>query len=53
MNDSRLVGISLKKIEKAGATHLEFFNITPKSMKISQVVNYKMKDLTFDIQNIA
>ena len=53
MNDSRLVGISLKKIEKAGSTHLEFFNITPKSMKISQVVNYKMNDLTFDIQNIA
>jgi len=53
MNDSRLVGISLKKIEKAGQTHLEFFNITPKSMKISKVVNYKMNDLTFDVQNIA
>ena len=53
MNDDKLVGISLKKIEKPASSHIELFNITPKLSKISQVVVYKWNDLDFEIKNIA
>ena len=53
MNDGELVGISLKKIDKPQNSHIELINITPKSMKVSAVVNYKFNDLKFDVKNIA
>lgn len=53
MIDERLVGISLKKIENPSRSHLDLFNVNPKSMKLSAVVNYKWRDLDFVIKNIA
>jgi len=53
MKDEKLIGISLKKIEKQGSSHIELFNISPKSMKVSQVVSYKWSDIKFRIDNIS
>ena len=52
MTDKELVGISLKKIEGTGA-HMEEMNITPKSMKLSEVVELKMSDIELQLDNIV
>ena len=52
MKDKQLVGISLKKIEGTGA-HLEEKNLDPKSMKLSEVVELKSKDIDLQLDNIV
>ena len=52
MTDSKLVGISLKKIEGTGA-HIEEMNITPKTMKLAEVVELKMSDIDLQLDNIV
>lgn len=52
MTDKQLVGISLKKIEGTGA-HLEEKNLDPKSMKLSEVVELKSKDIDLQLDNIV
>ena len=43
-NQERLVGLSLKKIEK-GEARLKFVNITPVNMKIAEIEKYLIKDI--------
>ena len=52
MKESKLVGISLKKIEGGGA-HIEEMNISPKTMKLAEVVELKMKDIDLELDNIV
>ena len=52
MADSQLVGISLKKIEGTGA-HIEEMNISPKTMKLAEVIELKMKDIDLQVDNIV
>ena len=52
MSDSKLVGISLKKIEGTGA-HMEEMNISPKTMKLAEVIELKMKDIDLELDNIV
>ena len=52
MTDKQLVGISLKKIEGSGAK-LEEKNLDPKSMKLSEVVTLKSKDIDLQLDNIV
>jgi len=52
MGESKLVGISLKKIEGTGA-HLEKMNITPQSMKLAEVIELKMSDIDLQLDNIV
>jgi len=52
MKDKQLVGISLKKIDGSGA-HLEEKNLDPKSMKLSEVVELKSKDILLQLDNIV
>ena len=52
MSDSKLVGISLKKIEGTGA-HIEEMNISPKTMKLAEVVELKMSDIELQLDNIV
>jgi hypothetical protein len=52
MKDKQLVGISLKKIEGSGA-HIEEKNLDPKSMKLSEVVELKSKDIDLQLDNIV
>ena len=52
MTESKLVGISLKKIEGTGA-HIEEMNISPKSMKLAEVVELKMSDIDLQVDNIV
>ncbi len=52
MKDKELVGISLKKIEGEGA-HMEEMNITPKTMKLAEVVELKMSDIELQLDNIV
>ena len=52
MNDSQLVGISLKKIEGSGA-HMEEMNITPQTMKLAEVIELKMSDIELQLDNIV
>jgi hypothetical protein len=52
MKESKLVGISLKKIEGGGA-HIEEMNISPESMKLAEVVVLKMKDIDLELDNIV
>ena len=52
MKDKQLVGISLKKIDGSGA-HLEEKNLDPKSMKLSEVVELKSKDIILQLDNIV
>ena len=52
MTDSKLVGISLKKIEGTGA-HIEEMNISPKTMKLAEVIELKMSDIDLQVDNIV
>ena len=52
MNDSKLVGVSLKKIEGDGA-HIEEMNITPKTMQLAEVLELKMSDIELQLDNIV
>ena len=52
MSDSKLVGISLKKIEGGGA-HIEEMNISPKTMRLAEVVELKMSDIDLELDNIV
>ena len=52
MNNSQLVGISLKKIEGTGA-HIEEMNISPKTMKLAEVIELKMSDIDLQVDNIV
>jgi len=52
MSDSKLVGISLKKIEGGGA-HIEEMNISPKTMKLAEVIELKMNDIELQLDNIV
>ena len=52
MGDSKLVGISLKKIEGGGA-HIEEMNISPKTMKLAEVVELNMSDIDLQLDNIV
>tara|TARA_R100000008_G_scaffold71329_1_gene49113 strand:- start:227 stop:1717 length:1491 start_codon:yes stop_codon:yes gene_type:complete len=52
MKDSQLVGISLKKIEGTGA-HMEEMNISPKTMKLAEVIELKMNDIELQLDNIV
>ena len=52
MNNSQLVGISLKKIEGTGA-HIEEMNISPQTMKLAEVIELKMKDIDLQVDNIV
>ena len=52
MADSKLVGISLKKIEGTGA-HIEEMNISPKTMKLAEVIELKMSDIDLQVDNIV
>ena len=52
MNDSKLVGISLKKIEGSGA-HLEEMNINSKTMQLAEVLELKMSDIELQLDNIV
>ena len=52
MTNSQLVGISLKKIEGEGA-HIEEMNITPKTMKLAEVIELKMSDIDLQLDNIV
>ena len=50
-NEERLVGLSLKKIEK-GEAKLKFVNITPANMKMAKIEKYEIKDIKFVVDNI-
>ena len=51
--EEKLVGISLKKVApKKGAT-IKLVNIDTKSMMIGKVEKFKMKDIKFEVDNIA
>ena len=51
--EEKLVGISLKKVApKKGAT-IKLVNIDTKSMMIGKVEKFKMKDIKFELDNIA
>ena len=50
-NEERLVGLSLKKIEK-GEAKLKFVNITPANMKMAEIEKYEIKDIKFVVDNI-
>ena len=52
MANDELVGISLKKIEGTGA-HMELMNISPKSMKLAEVIELKMSDIDLQVDNIV
>tara|TARA_B100001769_G_C22071367_1_gene576668 strand:- start:19 stop:1497 length:1479 start_codon:yes stop_codon:yes gene_type:complete len=52
MKNKELVGISLKKIESSGA-HMEEMNITPKTMKLAEVIELKMSDIELQLDNIV
>jgi len=52
MAESKLVGISLKKIEGTGA-HIEEMNISPKTMKLAEVIQLKMSDIDLELDNIV
>ena len=52
MTNSQLVGISLKKIEGGGA-HIEEMNISPKTMKLAEVIELKMSDIDLQVDNIV
>ena len=52
MSESKLVGISLKKIEGTGA-HIEEMNISPKTMKLAEVIELKMSDIDLQLDNIV
>jgi hypothetical protein len=52
LDDSKLVGISLKKIE-GSRPHMEIMNTDAKSMKLAQVINLKMSDIDLEIDNIV
>ena len=52
MADSKLVGISLKKIEGGGA-HIEEMNISPKTMELAEVIELKMSDIDLELDNIV
>ena len=52
MDNSQLVGISLKKIEGDDA-HMEKMNITPQSMKLAEVIELKMSDIDLQVDNIV
>jgi len=52
MSESKLVGISLKKIEGGGA-HIEEMNISPKTMRLAEVVELKMSDIDLELDNIV
>lgn len=48
----RLVGLSLKKVAANKTATLKFVNIDPSTKKLSDIENYEMKDIKFDIDNI-
>jgi len=52
MSESKLVGISLKKIEGTGA-HIEEMNIDPKSMRLSRVIELKESEIDLQLDNIV
>ena len=52
MKESKLVGISLKKIEGSGA-HIEEMNISPKTMKLAEVIELEMSDIDLQVDNIV
>lgn len=52
MKESKLVGISLKKIEGTGA-HLEEMNISPKTMQLAEVIELKASEIDLQIDNIV
>ena len=52
MDNSQLVGISLKKIEGDDA-HMEKMNITPQSMKLAEVIELNMSDIDLQVDNIV
>jgi len=52
MKESKLVGISLKKIEGTGA-HLEEMNISPKTMQLADVIELKASEIDLQIDNIV
>ena len=54
MKESKLVGISLKKIEGGGPKpHIEEMNISPESMKLAEVVQLNMSDIDLQLDNIV
>ena len=52
MKESKLVGISLKKIEGTGA-HLEEMNINLKTMKLAEVIELKASEIDLQLDNIV
>ena len=52
MQDSHLVGISLKKIEGDDA-HIEEMNMDAESKKLTKVLELKMKDIELQLDNIV
>ena len=50
--EKKLVGLSLKKIASNKSAKLKFVNIDTSTMRIGDVEEYKMSEITFDFDNI-
>lgn len=50
--EKKLVGLSLKKIDANQSASLKFVNIDTSTMRLGDVEEYKMSDISFDFDNI-